>query len=136
MTFALCILRVRGSDNHRQLFTLLKCMPVPFVVSDRNGVLLFASEEAAQLMEISKEAAAGQSYFVLLLNATDQGTAVQKYVTLLDAPLFQESVVELKLLKHPEESWTGVLIPVDLQDGKCLVTVIKKRNGQEPSVEK
>jgi hypothetical protein len=121
----LCGNREKASKSHTQLAALVKRLPVPFVLSDKNGTLLYISEEAGRLMNIPPEEAAGQSYFALLFNLTEKGAAIQRYVNLLDSVESKESSIELRLLSCPEKSWGGTLMPVDLQMGRCLITVIE-----------
>jgi len=121
----LCANRAKASKSHAQLAALVKRLPVPFVLSDKNGTLLYISEEAGRLMNIPPEEAAGQSYFALLFNLTEKGAAIQRYVKLLDSAEIKESSIELRLLSCPEKSWRGTLMPVDLQMGRCLITVIE-----------
>jgi hypothetical protein len=121
----LCINRAKAFRSHSQLVALVKRLPVPFVLSDKNGTLLYISEEAAQLMDMSPAEAVGQSYFALLFNLSEKGAAIQRYVNLLDSAESRESSIELRLMSCPEKSWRGTLMPVDLQTGRCLITVIE-----------
>ncbi len=121
----LCANRWKASRSHAQLVALVKRLPVPFVLSDKNGTLLYISEEAGRLMNIPAGEAVGQSYFALLFNLSEKGAAIQRYVSLLDSAETRESSIELKLLSCPDKSWRGTLMPVDLQAGRCLITVIE-----------
>jgi len=121
----LCANRSKASRSHAQLVALVKRLPVPFVLSDKNGTLLYISEDAGRLMNIPPGEAVGQDYFSLLFNLSEKGAAIQKYVGLLDSTDNRESSIELKLLNCPDKSWRGTLMPVDLQTGKCLITVIE-----------
>lgn len=125
VAISLCANRWKASRSYSQLATLMKNMPVPFVLSDKNGTLLYISEAAGKLMELSPKEAVGQSYFALLFHLSEKGAAIQRYVMLLDSQDTKVSSIELKLLNCPEKSWRGTLMPVDLQTGKCLITVIE-----------
>ncbi len=125
IAFVLCMTRARAAGNHEQLLLFLKRIPIPVVVSDRNGVILFISKEASEWMGISNEAAAAQSYFALFMNVSDQGTAVQKYLTMLDGKGSEESIIRLKMINRPEDAYAGILMPINLTQGRCLITVIK-----------
>lgn len=120
----LCGNRWKASKSHVQLATLVRRLPVPFVLSDKNGTLLYISEEAGRLMNIAPGEAAGQSYFALLFNLSEKGASIQRYVNLLDSEENKESSIDLRLLSCPDKSWRGTLMPVDMQAGRCLITVI------------
>lgn len=120
----LCANRSKASKSHAQLVALVKRLPVPFVLSDKNGTLLYISQEAAKLMQISQKEAEGQSYFSLLFNLSEKGAAIHRYVGLLDSRHDGESTVELRLQNAPEVPYRGTLMPVDMHIGRCLVTVI------------
>jgi PAS domain-containing protein len=121
----LCTNRWKASKSNAQLVTLVKRLPVPFVLSDKNGTLLYISDEAGHLMNVPPKEAAGQSYFALLFNLSEKGASIQRYVNLLDSAENKESIIELRLLSCPEKSWRGILMPVDLEVGRCLITVIE-----------
>jgi hypothetical protein len=121
----LCANRWKAAKSHAQLAALVKQLPVPFVLSDKNGTLLFISEEAGRLMNVAPAEAAGQSYFAHLFNLSEKGASIQRYVNLLDAEESKESSIELRLRSRPEKSCRGTLMPVDLQAGRCLITVIE-----------
>lgn len=121
----LCANRWKATKSHAQLAALVRRLPVPFVLSDKNGTLLYISEEAGRVMNIAPGDAAGQSYFSLLFNLSEKGASIQRYVNLLDSDENKESSIELKLLGCPEKAWRGTLMPVDLQAGRCLITVIE-----------
>lgn len=123
----LCGNRAKVARGHAQLAALVKRLPVPFVLSDKNGTLLYISEEAGHLMNIRPAEAAGQSYFSLLFNLSDKGAAIQRYVSLLDSEENNEASFDLRLLTCPDRLWRGTLMPVDLDSGRCLITVIEAK---------
>lgn len=125
----LCLHRWKAVRGHEQLVSLVKRLPVPFVLSDKDGTLLYVSDDASKVMNIPVGEAVGQSYFSMLLNQSDKGAAIQKYVALVDSMEHRESSIELKLKNNPEKSWNGILTPVDLQLGRCLITVLAPANG-------
>lgn len=127
----LCANRSKVSRSHAQLASLVKRLPVPFVLSDKNGTLLYISEEAGHLMNIPPAEAAGQSYFSLLFNLSHKGAAIQRYVSLLDSEENKETSFDLRLLTCPERAWRGTLMPVDLDSGRCLITVIEAKAGTQ-----
>lgn len=81
----LCANRWKAARSHDQLVALVKRLPVPFVLSDKNGTLLYISEEAGKLMNLTSAEAVGQSYFALLFNLSEKGASIQRYVSLLDS---------------------------------------------------
>ena len=121
----LCANRWKASKSYAQVAALLKGLPVAFVLSDKNGTLLYVSEEAWRLMDIPRGEAVGQSYFSLLFNLSEKGASVQRYMNLLDSDENKLSSVELGLRGSPNKSWHGTWMPVDLPSGRCLITVIE-----------
>lgn len=123
----LCINRTNLVRSHEQLAILVKRLPMPFLLSDKNGMLIYVSDEALQLMHISQTEARGKSYFTLLFNLSEKGNTIQSYMRLFDAPEDGVSLVELRLWNCPEKAFVGTLMPVDLQPDRYLITLIKPK---------
>lgn len=120
----LCVNRCKAVRSNMQLAALVKRLPLPFVLSDSNGTLLFASEEAARLINIPQQEIVGLSYFELLMNATNKGATIQSYMDVIDAPTPTEATIDLKIANCPGKFWKGLLIPIELYHMKRLITVI------------
>ena len=119
----LCIQRGRLIQDHEQMLAVLSKMPVPLVLSDENGDVLFVNLQASALLKVTDEEARGDSFFSLLESTTQKGTAVQRYLAIFDSRKTTEIEDTYRPRKSPGEIFHGQSILVETAGTKRMVTI-------------
>jgi PAS domain-containing protein len=122
----LCFHHLKGIRKSEQLNLLVREIPIPFVLSDCNGEIVFMNTQAAQLLGVGDKKTEGDSYFTLLTDTSQKGNAIQKYLELFDAATFREMVIELKPKNNPGAVLRGTLMQADGDNDRYLITIISE----------
>jgi PAS domain-containing protein len=130
----LCIHRARLVKDHGQMLQLLKRMPVPFVLSDEHGEILFINEQAAALLKVASKDAVGDSFFSLLENVAEKGTSIQRYLSVFDTKSSQELVSKFRPRTNPDVLFNGHSILVETAGLRRMVTIISPAQDDAPAV--
>src|ERR1700677_314218 len=120
----LCFYRLKDSRRSEQLNLLVREIPVPFVLSDGNGEIIFMNTQAADLLGVRDRKAEGDSYFSLLTDVNEKGNAIQKYLEIFDARVQREYSIELKPKNNHGVTLNGKAIPVDGSASRYMITII------------
>ncbi len=124
----LCFRHLKSVRKSEQLNLLVREIPIPFVLSDGNGEIVFMNTQAAQLLGMRGKKTEGDSYFSLLTDSNQKGNAIQKYLEVFDASLPQEAVIELKPKNNPGAILRGTLMQADGSNDRYLITIISEPN--------
>jgi PAS domain-containing protein len=130
----LCIHRARLMKDHGQMLQLLKRMPVPFVLSDEHGEILFINEQASALLKVTNKDAVGDSYFSLLENVAEKGTSIQRYLSVFDTKSSQELVSKFRPRTNSGVLLDGHSILVETAGLRRMVTIISPSQNDMPAV--
>jgi PAS domain-containing protein len=130
----LCIHRSRLTKDHGQMLQLLKRMPVPFVLSDEHGEILFINEQASALLKVTNKDALGDSFFSLLENVAEKGTSIQRYLSVFDTKSSQELVSKFRPRTNPDALFNGHSILVETAGLRRMVTIISPSQDDAPVV--
>ena len=81
---AMLFSRYRGQTQVQQNQTLaiLISLPMPVMISDALGTLIFANNEVAEFLKIPREELQGANYIKLFMAHQDEGTAMRDYIKL------------------------------------------------------
>ena len=110
--------------SHDEILSILIRFPVPVIVSDSSGGIVFLNERAGNLLEINPDEGVGLSYFELLLHQNAKGANIKKYVDLIDSPHSLATEINIRTRNRPTKLLKGMLVAIDSREGRQLVTVI------------
>lgn len=126
MAIGLCFHRTKGMRKGAQLDLLVREVPVPLVLSDVNGEIIFMNRLAAEMIGVELGMAEGNSYFTLLTDENKKGAFIQQYLGMFDATTPKKTSIELKPKNFGGKTLRGVLIAVDGRVGRSLITIISE----------
>ncbi|MEI8343049.1 MAG: PAS domain-containing protein, partial [Verrucomicrobiota bacterium] len=109
----LSIHRQKLHQSHDEILEMLTKFPVPVIVSDASGSIVFLNERAGHLLEISPEEGVGLSYFELLLHQNGKGANIKKYVELIDSPHSEATEINIRTRNRPTKLLKGMLVSAD-----------------------
>jgi PAS domain-containing protein len=118
--------RIKLRSRHREVLSVLQKLPVPVIVSDNSGSVIFANDEAALLLQTSLSEIIGFSYFAFFVGEYQKGRAVQSYLKLLDSPSADPQEMEITLRNQPGQPLNATLVPLEVDGSKLLVTLFRK----------
>jgi len=121
--------RCKAKRLQDQTLEVIVSMPVPVVISDALGLVIFANDEASDFLQAPREQLQGANYIQLFMGHLDEGTAMRDYIALFqaDEEAMGNSTYSLSLAKsggglQPVESR---LICLGHGEARHMVTVLK-----------
>lgn len=72
--------RCEAKARQDQTVAILTTLPMPVVISDALGSVIFANDEAVEFLKIPRGKLLGASYSRLLMTQQDEGTAMRDYI--------------------------------------------------------
>jgi PAS domain-containing protein len=125
----LCVHRARLIKDHQQMLQLLERMPVPFVLSDEHGEVVFINEQASLLLNVEGKEAVGDSFFSLLENIAEKGKSIQGYLSVFDTKSSQELVGKFRPRTNPDILLNGHSMLVETAGSRRMVTILSRVQG-------
>ena len=116
--------RQKLHKSHDDILLILTRLPLPVIVSDAHGTILFLNDRAANLLNIPRREAIGRSYFQLLLHENGKGANIQKYVELIESKCAEAIDINLRIQDNSTQLLKGMLVGVDPEEGRQIVTMI------------
>ena len=116
--------RQKLRQSHHDLVSMLIRFPVPVIVSDASGTIVFLNDRAGVLLGIPPGEGVGLSYFEMLLHQNGKGANIKKYVELIDSPHSEATEINIRTRNRPTKLLKGMLVAIDSMEGRQLVTVI------------
>jgi PAS domain-containing protein len=116
--------RQKLRQSHHDLISMLIRFPVPVIVSDASGTIVFLNDRAGVLLGIPPGEGVGLSYFEMLLHQNGKGANIKKYVELIDSPHSDATEINIRTRNRPTKLLKGMLVVIDSMEGRQLVTVI------------
>ena len=115
--------RIRIAESFLQTTNILEKLPVPVIVSDCHGCIVFMNNDALRLMNTTSDAVRGASYFSFVTGA-EKGKTVQRYFEFVDSkePMLYD--VMLQLQKPVPRQTHATLVAIDGKNAKLLATVL------------
>ncbi len=78
--------RCEAKARQDQTMDILTTMPMPVVISDAMGAIIFANDEAVDFLKIPRGELVGKSYARLFMPFHDEGTAMRDYIQYFQMP--------------------------------------------------
>jgi len=125
ITTVLCLYRIRLEGHAREIFNILSSLPIPVLVSDDSGTIVFTNDKAAILLRAKAEDLIGQSFFSLLISPTNQGRTIARYIEIIDSTAEGESRMPLKIRGRDDIKVTGSMALATFAGSKALITVLE-----------
>ena len=72
--------RCKAKEQLDQTMKIIISMPMPVVISDALGAVIFANDEASDFMHLSREKLQASNYIELFMRHQDEGTAMREYI--------------------------------------------------------
>ena len=72
--------RCKAKIQQDQMVEIIISMPIPVVISDAIGMVIFANDEMADFMGVPREQIEGMSYLRLFMAHMDEGTVMRDYI--------------------------------------------------------
>ena len=115
--------RIRIAESFLQSVNILEKLPVPVIVSDAHGCVIFMNNDALTLLDTTADAVRGATYFSFV-SAEEKGRTVQKYFEFVDSkePLLQNIVLQLQ--KPVPRKTHATLVAIEGKNAKLLATVL------------
>lgn len=100
----------KSQKTHRQILNLIVHIPVPVILSDSSGSILFVNSHAARILGCDVEILKSSSYFTLFSNPSQQGRFIAEYMEFFDGKsnVAKHVCLHLRsnLLEARESEWT------------------------------
>jgi len=127
MTSALITLsyhRQKLSHHNNETVAILTKLPMPVLLSDDEGTILFMNNRAAEMLDLTSEQGVGMNYFELLLYQSAKGEMIKKYVDLIDASDTDSIDINIRLRNRPTKLLKGMLVSLKTRSGPQIITLI------------
>lgn len=118
------------------MLELLDQMPMPFLLSDENGEVVFVNDRAVELLNISKESVMGDSIFSLLENIGEKGNSIQRYLAVMDSKSKEKIITKYRPRTKPGVVIDGESLVVEAGGLRRMVTMLSpvKSDAAKPAV--
>ena len=136
MGLMLCIHRSYLNKDFDNMLELLDQMPMPFLLSDENGEVVFVNDRAVELLNISKESVMGDSIFSLLENIGEKGNSIQRYLAVMDSKSKEKIITKYRPRTKPGVVIDGESLVVEAGGLRRMVTMLSpvKSDAAKPAV--
>ena len=116
--------RSRVAESFLQTLTILEKLPVPVVLSDASGCIVFMNDDALKLLEVTPEEVLGSSYFTFMAEG-ERGRAIQQYLDMVDSKQCQLAGVVVQIKKPFPREITASIVSIQAEHVKLLATVLR-----------
>lgn len=95
--FLISMEKSRMKERSIQTIHILEKLPMPVIVSDGEGFVLFMNEHALKLLELEPDQVCGASYFMFMAG-NQKGQTIQKYLEFVDSgkEVMHDVILQLK----------------------------------------
>lgn len=100
---------------------VMTALPLGVLISDSSGLISFANDRAAQILNVAMEKLLGSSYFSLL-NAPE-GNTIEKYAALSELPGENSGRLIMSLRKEPHKRLAARMFCFKAASGRLVATV-------------
>lgn len=116
--------RLRLMRNHHNLLELIERLPCAVIVSDLSGTILFFNKTASTKLGKSTSEVIGLSFFSFFTSPEHRGHSIQNYLKIGDREVATETNLTIMTNSQTGQSVRATQIPMNLEDQKCIVSVI------------
>jgi len=100
---------------------VMTALPSGVLISDSSGLISFANDRAAQILNVAVENLLGSSYFSLL--TLPEGNTIEKYAALSELPGENSGRLMMSLRKEPNKRLVAQMFCLKAASGRLVATV-------------
>ena len=128
--------RNRITQGFLQAIRILEKLPVPVIISDSEGRIVYMNNDALELLDTTADAVRGASYFSFV-GAEEKGRTIQKYFDFVNSrqPVLHDVILQIK--KPAQLRIQAALVVIEGERTKLVATVLSSTQipaGQETAV--
>jgi len=120
----LCRNRLRAQKKSECINLIVKKAPVPMILSDGNGDIIFINEQASDLLGVPVHEAEGNSFFLLAMGPDAKGLSISHYLRKIEGNEEVELASEIKPKYNPGVTLRGTTKLLGGTSDKYLLTIL------------
>jgi PAS domain S-box-containing protein len=120
----ICLQRHWLQGQARTLLHLLEKLPSAVFLTDGDGLIVFANQNALKLTGLNRDTSTGMSFFTLFQDKKHQGFSIQKYLELFQGTLDKSIQLDLSSRDKSSAAHEATLSSVDLNGTRYVLTLI------------